>query len=160
MTTDPFSPDDPTYHPDEFYVASTDGRGHTTKMRVNLPPMIAAQLGQLVASRSITAYRTVQDIIRDALIHRLHHLQNEIKIDDLGQALDLQIMRSRLDTQRQKIEELTALLDDTKEILATVDTANDDHALAIAIDQAKTQASILQEPWATRMWQIIERHDR
>ena len=63
----------------KFYVNATDSHHHSTKISFVVPPHIVAQIGQIVQSGKIPAYKTLEDFIRDSINHRLkflldHHL--------------------------------------------------------------------------------------
>lgn len=62
------------YSQNKFYTKATDGRGHSENVQVKLSPNIIGALSSIVQSKGIPEYRTIQDIIRDAVVHRLHYL--------------------------------------------------------------------------------------
>lgn len=68
--TDPFE----GYSPERFYTEAADRQGHRAWLRVPVPTHVAGRIAELIASREIPAYRTPQDLIRDALVHRLYYL--------------------------------------------------------------------------------------
>ena len=80
VLTNPSDPLDPWsiasgagYSIDNFYVRSTDGKGHSENIQAKLSPAVLGQLQALI-SGGICPYRTVQDFIRDAVIHRAKYL--------------------------------------------------------------------------------------
>lgn len=70
--------DSPGYSPEKFYTRSTDARGHTETMWLRLPPSLARVIAEVVQSRKIPQYRTAQDLVRDAIVHRLHYLKEKL----------------------------------------------------------------------------------
>jgi hypothetical protein len=56
-----------------FYTASRDAKGHSVWVRVRFPVHELADLEQLVKSTKLP-YRSVQDLIRDAVTHRLAYI--------------------------------------------------------------------------------------
>jgi hypothetical protein len=60
-----------------FYTRSTDGHGHGTQTNVRIPPDIYERMSALVATRRFPHYRTVHDVIRDAIVHRLAWLGDQ-----------------------------------------------------------------------------------
>lgn len=56
--------------PQEFIFHSTDEKGHSATVRVNIPNDMAQMINQIV-QKGYFEYRTREDIIRDALYHRL-----------------------------------------------------------------------------------------
>lgn len=61
------------YARNRYYMKATDGHGHSDNMQVKVTQQIGGMVGALVASGT-TAYRTPQDFIRDAIVHRLHDI--------------------------------------------------------------------------------------
>lgn len=62
-----------------YYMQSTDDKGHFKNTQIATPPDVYAMAMALVASDD-HAYRTFQDVVRDALIHLLE-LRNRIVPD-------------------------------------------------------------------------------
>ncbi len=58
------------YDPEKFYTRSKDKQGHSSTLRINLPDYLMANLAELVQSKAIPAYRTREDFVRDAIVHR------------------------------------------------------------------------------------------
>lgn len=93
------------YNPNDFYTSGVDHRGHSSTQRVSLPPDLAGQLAALVASRKFPHYDTVQALIRDAVVHRLKHLETiEVLPPQLQAILELRIARERAEALRERIE--------------------------------------------------------
>jgi len=65
------------YDQAKFYQAATDKRGHSKSVRFSLPPDQMYRLAVLVANDK-TPYQTTQDFIRDAIVHRLHWIENNL----------------------------------------------------------------------------------
>lgn len=74
------------YSREKFYTVSTNKKGFTSSIRVNVPPDVLSSIGALVASKDIPDYRTLQDFLRDALVHRLHDVNDMIAGDFLHNA--------------------------------------------------------------------------
>lgn len=67
------------YSPDRFFTRAVDSNGHavwSARLRVNPETMHA--LSALVQSGVIPEYRTVSDIFRDSLVHRLRYLTDHV----------------------------------------------------------------------------------
>src|SRR3954469_18553270 len=73
----PVDPKDPWvlsqsgYEKAKFYTRSSDGHGHADNVQVKLSPHFHAQLCDFLR-RNQLPLNSVQDVVRDALIHRLH----------------------------------------------------------------------------------------
>ena len=61
------------YSRSKYYMKATDGHGHSDHVQIKVTAQINGMMGALVASGT-TQYRTVQDLVRDAIVHRLHDM--------------------------------------------------------------------------------------
>lgn len=150
------------YRDNEFYTRSTDDRGHSQlSPRIRLRPEIAQELSALVARRTIPAYRTTADVIRDAVVHRLHTI-GSIEADPA--------MREHLhDTvQRIAMEEVTAAYeaeidlsaDLYQRVQATLEKAmriQDFVALRTFIEQIRTRADDMRDPFRSQLLELLNR---
>lgn len=69
------------YSPDRFYTRATDKKGHSETVHLKIPPELASAIAHIVQSRAIPEYRTSQDMIRDAIFHRLRYLRESGLLD-------------------------------------------------------------------------------
>jgi|DewCreStandDraft_5_1066085.scaffolds.fasta_scaffold01803_14 hypothetical protein len=67
-----------SYSPDKFYTKSTDGKGHSETIYLKIHPTLARLMAEIIQSREIPEYRTAQDLIRDAVVHRIHYLRSRL----------------------------------------------------------------------------------
>jgi hypothetical protein len=70
------------YDPDVIYGATTNTKGFTARMRIAVPPEVLAIAGELAATRKLDGIKTPADMIRDALVHRLHHYSAMLETTD------------------------------------------------------------------------------
>lgn len=75
--TSPYKSQDPR----QFYLDSTDSRGHSTKKSVAFPPETASLI-EMVVNDPLTPYRSVYDFARDAIVHRLRQLLDQSLITE------------------------------------------------------------------------------
>jgi len=98
------------YDPGKFYTKATDKRGHSKQIRFSLPPDVAYQVGNLVADKRYP-YLNTHELVRDALIHRLHFLTqldpDAIEVDKLY----------RLMVRQSEVEERLASIDASHQLL-------------------------------------------
>jgi hypothetical protein len=64
------------YSVEAFYTHATDQKGHTVSMRVQFPPGMANDIHALAASSDYPQYRSVNDYVRDACVHRWQWLSS------------------------------------------------------------------------------------
>lgn len=86
ITGDAADPEDPWalaqtngYSIDNFYTRSTDGRGHSENVQAKLSPAMIGEINALVHSRELPGYKTVQDFIRDACVHRAKYVSDLLR---------------------------------------------------------------------------------
>jgi hypothetical protein len=102
----------PEYSADRFYVDATDGRGHSEKVHAALPPGIHSQLGALIAGRTVPTYRTMADFVRDAIIHRLHWMDENYEItEELQDELTRIRSLDKLMVEQKRDNELQLLIE-------------------------------------------------
>lgn len=65
------------YDPNEIITSSQDDHGHSTNFRTHVPKPWYAQMMMYINSDDWPEYRQVQDIVRDALYHRLHWMSEQ-----------------------------------------------------------------------------------
>lgn len=97
------------YDPDAVYGKATDGAGHSNEVRIKLPPQVEQEIAAFVASRAITEYRTIPDLVRDAITHRLHYLHQSLQ-QPQNPVFTEWMMRSRIEQEHARLrgwEELT-----------------------------------------------------
>lgn len=116
------------YTPNEFYTSATDHRGDRSMVRISLPPSIATQIAELVQQGRIPEYRTLQDVVRDALVHRLHYVAELLKDPQLNRSVNLLLTKARVDSLRAQngleesvVEGLLAALHDAGSNPANLD---------------------------------------
>ena len=61
------------YRKDKFVTNANDSHGHHEVVRVKFPTFVNGRMQELVQSRK-WPYRTTHDLVRDAVYHRLHDL--------------------------------------------------------------------------------------
>lgn len=101
-----FDLDDPAYARHRFYTGGSDKRGHSERMSVRVPPIVAGEILRLVQSGKIPEYRTTSDMVRDAVYHRLHDL--EAMINDPKFTNRTSIVRLLAERQMEDLREEAA----------------------------------------------------
>lgn len=84
------------YDVSRFYVTSNDSQTRVSR-KLWLPASTDAQMVRLIQEGRIAEYRNHSDIVRDALIHRLHFINQLLKDGVLGTAITGQMRQAKLD---------------------------------------------------------------
>jgi len=123
--------DDPrsSYDPDRFYVRTSDSRGHSAMITFRILPEALSALQQIQQSREFP-YRTYQDIIRDAIIHRIAALKEMSRHPErikssLVELLNIDDILSR-EEEMLKVEEHLEHLEKIASKLSSMDGGRDE----------------------------------
>ena len=148
------------YDPDEIHTASQDDHGHSAHLRVHVPKSWAALLQFVADSPSWPEFRSNQDIIRDAIFHRLHWIEAQKDREQFPYVQEA-LARERL-LARLRIEEADA--DHREEMLARIERSlsrnlveGDVDAARKTVEEAEGLMASLPHPFATRFAeQLVE----
>lgn len=94
---DGWSTESSDYSPDRFYVVSAENSGQRVSRNIWLPATTDAQIVRLIQEGKIRDYRSRDDIIRDALVHRLFYVNQMLQDGMLGSAVTGQMRQSKVD---------------------------------------------------------------
>lgn len=157
---EPFEFEDDTlpndYRLDRYYTRTnlTQADGSAHNIQAKLPAGIHGEIEALVQSRRIPQYRTAQDVVRDAVVHRLKWVAEQIKAGTLEAAVDTEAMTARIEHVRHQRHQLDRVVRDVEEELKAASTRQDLGAVADVVRMAWDWAENLREPYATEMAQI------
>jgi hypothetical protein len=138
-----FGTEGSSYSPDRFYVASADKNGHSHWLKMRIPPAISGHISALVASGKIPQYRTVEDFYRDAVLHRLHSIEEMddevllspamVSMRDKYQAIaELELMKRQAETDQNLHAE-------------AVDLASTSFQYSGTLDEAEARAQLIED---------------
>lgn len=129
---------DDGYSPEVFYTGSKDAQGHSTYVRIRVADHVYAQAVIMIASREVPELRTLPDLFRDAIHHRMRYIaqtRGTRQVTKLAQVIALQDQvesRSRMYEQIDELLETTsntvrrmAKFDDRDEINQLLQELND-----------------------------------
>lgn len=115
-----YMPEEDSYARSNFYTISEDHRGHDKQApRFRVLGSINARVAQLVQSGEFPAYRSVADVWRDAMVHRLKDLEGYTKDARMKDALRKTVQQARM----------------TSEIRATLQAGKDAEEMLSLLDQ-------------------------
>jgi hypothetical protein len=144
------------YNVGQFYTDSSDHRGHNVSTKVTLPPEVSGQISEVVQSGQVPQYRTANDLIRDAIVHRLHWLNENVFDDDhLRSVLTFEMMTTVQENYVQEIGRRNDFIERTLETLTTLE-ANDRQMLVQALDWHEDAVENWPEVWRDQVHAITE----
>lgn len=106
------------YSKSMFYTQASDKKGHSAKITVKFPVNVAGELASAVQSGKIPDYKTAQDFVRDAVIHRLHDIQGLIDDPDLERKITMWTIHNEALRARQQREEYIDMMAAIEEHIA------------------------------------------
>ena len=107
------------YDKDRRYTNHSDKAGHSSEVRLRLPPQMAAQIGEIVAAKIIPDYRRSSDFVSDAVYHHLHRISIEIDSGEIQRTLNILVMlddAKRKKQEREAFEELIDTINDNAQV--------------------------------------------
>ena len=102
MTSWNTQPSAGSYDPKRRYTQASDRKGHYTRIRVKFPTEIGGQLARVVASKAFEEYETPQAIIRDAVVHHLHKLNQTLESEEIERAITLTVLHDEILARKQR----------------------------------------------------------
>lgn len=144
------------YSPDDFYTFSVDQRGHGTTYHVKVPDAWVPMLQEV--KEQIVAYRTVHDLIRDALYHRLRYLLDEegVKVSERVQ----QIFDAYSDFQNRmnEVAYLEKIPENVESLCAKYQRLGDRDALKIYLEAEEDRSEFYPDPYRHKVQEILSRY--
>lgn len=142
------------YDPDEIHTTSQDDHGHSIHLRVHAPKTWGAIMGQVIESDMWPEYRSNQDIIRDALYHRLQWIDDQkdrSHIPSIAQALARARLQRKLAQDAADAEEWMTFSNDIQTTLNRRIAAGDFAGIKEFIQDAVPAVESFQEPYRTQL---------
>jgi len=149
------------YDRTRFYTHSEDKKGHSFHVRANIPKPLGGELGSLVQSGMIPAYRSIGDIVRDAVYHRVKEVSSMIDAGEVEQAVDMAMLHSeelRMLDEAQQAEQLIEAV--RANASAMFGREGDRTRLKRYLAQRKEIADSIPEPYRNDYLAAIEDFDQ
>jgi len=102
------------YDRDAIYSHSTDSKGHYEQARVKITPSMEAEIAELVASK-LRGYRTVEDFIRNAIVHQLHYEMTNVW-PQAASVITAEMRQSELNRDQARIDSWAITINSTMEV--------------------------------------------
>lgn len=143
------------YSEDRFYTSATNEHNHGEKLNgIRIPQGIDSQVHAAV--REVNEYRHVNDLVRDALLHRLEYLQKRYRLTPETHRM-LQLERFAADRERRNREIHTNLetIEDLKVKLEDAWNAKDYRVFASELEEGKQMLEWMREPYHGEVVKIL-----
>ena len=130
------------YNPLAFYTQASDKQGHSAKITVKLPVNVAGEVASAVQSGKIPDYKTTQDFLRDAVIHRLHAIQSQLDDPDLERKITMWTIANEALRKRQEREQYSEMIVAIEEEVTHLQTTGQTKKLRLYLNDLLDKAEI------------------
>lgn len=143
------------YRPERFYTRSINADGHGEKVQVRVPQGLDSQMYAAVAE--IAEYRSIQDLIRDAVVHRLEWLQHHYALGEAARrTLELERLQADRERRAQEADTMGKSVDDLGEKLQGLWDKEDWGLLAEELEAGGESVDWLRDPYKRRAQKILD----
>lgn len=105
------------YSVEKFYTRSRDRSRNHASYRVNIPEELSGEIAAMIASGKIPEYKTAGDFIRDAVVHRLKWVSDNLPSLNLEQAIQWQMSMDNIAKAKQKRDIEEASVNSCKDLI-------------------------------------------
>lgn len=140
---------------DQFYMRSTDAKGHATSQNIKIEPLLGHAIKVLIHEENLP-YRSIADFARDAMCHRAHELMEK------SPAFGMQAWRLWAEEKlaieafqwEEKITRDTEVVDRYREKFANPNATTEE--LMGLIRAAEQRKELMPEPRAGKLEAVIQ----
>lgn len=156
---DPWALSQQGYDRNKLYTRSTDGQGHSATLYSKVSPALMHEIQALIQSRSIPELRTVADVVRDALIHRLHDYRDMLPPGalNLGHAIAIEMRQAEIDKMRADREAWDRLINDVNAQLHDLIVKGEFEEARWVIEQNETVDS-MSDIYLAQLSEVLAKH--
>jgi len=145
-----------SYDVGRLYTQSADAKGHSDLLHVRVKPWISSKIAELIAARQLD-YKTVQEFVRDAIVHRLHYWYEEKGLDDINSILrHIFTMQDYLEEEQRRAEHEQIINEMTSVINNHLASGGRNEAKRIVADMRANASGIPNEYWRNRYLKVID----
>jgi hypothetical protein len=139
------------YSPARFYTRSTNQFDHSQTVQTGFPREVMALVSKIVHAGVVPEYRSNQDFIRDAVVHRLHQIATFLDDPAMDYTLTIERVQCILDQRAADIAALDRMAESIEDLAGRALTDQNWANLREVIRQAETLADQIAGPWGARM---------
>jgi len=157
------SGDPEVYDPSRFYTHSQDKKGHGVSLRVKIPTPLAAEISVLTQSGMVPAYRSPNDVVRDAIYHRVKQIARMLDNGELDTAVNMAMLMSdemKIVSEAQEAEELIDALRTNAHAIYSRGDAGAVTRLKKYLADRRDVADSIQEPYRSDYLAAIEDYEK
>lgn len=125
------------YSRSEFYCKSRDKGGEHWPLRVHFPEQVINAISVIVAGKEIPDYRTSSDFVRDAVVHRLHDVNEALQSKEIDYAVTSVVMLNKVERLAAEQEAEKRMVEHWKAVFENAERVEVGELLSEAADQAK-----------------------
>ena len=159
-TTDPWGvAQSNKYSVDNFYTG-TSGNNTTTNIgAVRLPSSLYAEMAALIQSGVVPEYRHMQEIIRDAVIHRMKYLGEQRKQGNLVREVTVHMRLDAIDKLKKRREACEAIVRTSRDEFTIASGEENLHGIVDSLREAIDSLEILAQPYRGQMEEMILKYE-
>lgn len=144
------------YRPERFYTRSINADGHGEKLNVRVPQGLDSQMHAAVGT--VPEYRSVHDLVRDAVVHRLEYLQKHYTLDEgARRVIELERLMADMAQRDREIERMKEAVAQVEESLKVSYESKDYAMMADQLDVAEDLLDWLREPYLGQARDVVAR---
>ena len=149
---------DDFYDPMKFYTASQDTHGHSVQLRVTFPKPVVGEMAAMVERRAVPAYLNKEQIIRDAVYHRLKQLARALDDGELEAVVNVAMIHAEEIMMAEMDEQAADVVVAVQANAQRLQTQKQWDALATYLAEREELAESLPEPHRGELVRVIEVH--
>lgn len=139
------------YDPARVYTRSTNKFDHSTPLTVGFPREVLALVGKIVSSGVWGEYRSNQDFVRDAVVHRLQARARDLEDQTFEYRLMIERVQCILDQRAADMRALDKMAESLEELGDRAAEDGNWANLREVIRQTEILADQIGGPWGARM---------
>lgn len=144
------------YDPDQFYTRSTNKHDHSFRLELRIPPYVQGLMAEAVDH--IPLYRSMADMARDAIVHRLHILGPEWLTPNSIAQLDLEMRLTRIEQRKVRLDFMAEMLNGHRDVLERAYEAKDAEELSNALADTEDDIEALGEPYKGKLQELAKEY--
>lgn len=140
------------YSLDAFYTTSVNNHDHSDPMSVKVPATLNAIMGALIQSGRLPDYKTRQDLVRDAVTHRLQYLSTVVEVDGIEEWVRQEHALKQAENKRQRRVGRDKIVENNREEVRIACAGQERGIIMdLIVDLQGVMEWLVEEPWRGQM---------